>query len=121
MEEAKLMQKFLGTLGQIKVFHWATMSYAKHKALDELHESLSGLVDRFMEVYIGKHKSQPLKSFKISMDAQSDSSNLIKYLESERESLRVMHSQLKKETELQNILDEMMATFSQAIYLCNLS
>ena len=121
MEEAKLMQKFLGTLGQIKVFHWATMSYAKHKALDELHESFSGLVDRFMEVYIGKHKSQPIKSFKISMDAQSDTSSLMKYLESERESLRVMHSQLKKETELQNILDEMMATFSQAIYLCNLS
>uniref|UniRef100_A0A6C0CU70 Uncharacterized protein n=1 Tax=viral metagenome TaxID=1070528 RepID=A0A6C0CU70_9ZZZZ len=121
MEEAKLMQKFLGMLGQIKVFHWATMSYAKHKALNKLHESLSDLVDRFMEVYIGKHKSQPLKSFKISMDAQSDSSNLMKYLESERESLRMMHSQLKKETELQNILDEMMGAFSQAIYLCNLS
>lgn len=121
MEEAKLMQKFLGMLGQIKVFHWATMSYAKHKALDELHGSMSELVDKFMEIYIGKHKSQPLKSFKITMDAQSDTSSLMKYLESERESLRVIHGQMKKETELQNILDEMMGAFSQAIYLCNLS
>jgi hypothetical protein len=121
MEEATIMEKFLGMLGQIKVYHWATSSYSKHKALDELHGSLSDLVDKFVEVYIGKFKKQPLKVFKISMDAHSDTTKLDKYLETERETLRKMHGQFGKTSELQNILDEMMAAFDQAIYLCYLS
>ena len=121
MEEATIMEKFLGMLGQIKVYHWSTVSYSKHKALDELHGSLSDLVDKFVEVYIGKFKKQPLKVFKISMDAHSDTTKLDKYLETERETLRKMHGQFGKTSELQNILDEMMAAFDQAIYLCYLS
>lgn len=121
MEESMLMEKFLGLLGQIKVMHWATMSYAKHKALDELHGSLSDKIDEFMEVFIGKYKKQPIKSFKITMPAHSDVSKIDKYLETERESLRDLHSQFKKVSELQNILDEMMGAFDRAIYLCNLS
>ena len=121
MEESNLMEQFLAMLGQIKVIHWATMSYAKHKALDDLHGALSDKVDEFMEVFIGKFKKQPIKSFKITMAASSDVSKIDKYLESERESLRVLHGQFKKVSELQNILDEMMGAFDRAIYLCNLS
>lgn len=121
MEESMFMEKMLGMLGQLKVFHWSTMSYAKHKALDELHESLSGLVDRFMEVFIGKFKKQPIKSFKITMEAHSDTSKLEKYLETEREALRKIHSQFGKISEIQNILDEMMSEIDKALYLCHLS
>lgn len=120
LEENKVMEYFLGLLGQIKVFHWATMSYAQHKALDGFHESLSGLVDTFVEVYIGRYKKQPIKSFKITMDAVSDTSKLDKFLEVERENVRKMHPVFNKSSELQNILDEMLAAFDQAIYLCNL-
>lgn len=120
LEENKVMEYFLGLLGQIKVFHWATMSYAQHKALDEFHESLSGLVDKFVEVYIGRYKKQPIKSFKITMDAVSDMTKLDKFLEVERENVRKMHPGFNKSSELQNILDEMLAAFDQAIYLCNL-
>jgi len=121
MEESNLMETFLGILGQLKVFHWATMSFSKHKALDDLHGAFGELVDRFIEVYIGKFKKQPIKSFKITMHAHSDVSKLDKYLETEREALRKIHTQCVKTTELQNIVDEMMAEFNKAIYLCNLS
>lgn len=121
MEESILMEKFLAMLGQLKVLHWATMSYPKHKALDHLHSSLSSKVDEFMEVFIGKYRKQPLKTFKITMTANSDVSKIEKYLESERETLRELHGQFKKVTELQTIIDEMMGAFDRAIYLCNLS
>jgi len=120
LEENKVMEYFLGLLGQIKVFHWATMSYGQHKALDDFHGSLSGLVDKFVEVYLGRYKKQPVKSFKITMDAVSDMSKLDKFLEVERENVRKMHPVFNKSSELQNILDEMLAAFDQAIYLCNL-
>lgn len=121
MEESLFMESFLGMLGQLKVFHWSTSSYAKHKALDDLHGSLSELVDRFIEVFIGKFKKQPIKTFKISMEAHSDTSKLDKYLETQREQLRKFHTQFGKSTELQNILDEMMSEIDKALYLCHLS
>ena len=120
MEEAKLMEYFLGLLGQIKVFHWATQEYSKHKALDELHSNMNSLVDKFIEVFIGRYKKQPLKNFKIEMAAHSDMSKLEKFLEVERENIRKLHTQLKTVSELQNILDEMLLCINQSIYLCNL-
>jgi hypothetical protein len=121
MEEHKLIEYFLGILGQIKVFHWGTMEYGKHKALDELHSSMSGLVDKIVEIYMGHYKKQPLKNFKITMNAHSDLSKLEKFLESEKENIRKMHSQFKSLSEIQNIIDEMLMSFNQAIYLCRLS
>ena len=120
MDEQKITEYFLGILAQVKMFHWATTSYATHKALDDFHGSLSGLVDSFVEVYIGRFKRQPLKVFKISMEATTDTSKLIQFLEAERETIRKMHSSLSKSTELQNILDEMMSEFNRTIYLTHL-
>ena len=121
MDEQNITEYFLGLLGQVKLFHWSTMSYATHKALDDFHASLSDHIDHFVEVYIGKYEKQPLKVFKIKMDATSDSKKLMKFLEDEREVIRKMHGQFNKCSELQNILDEMMAEFSKTIYLCNLN
>lgn len=120
MEESKLMEYFLGVLGQIKVFHWVTQEYSKHKALDDLHSAMSSLVDRMIEVFIGRYKKQPVQNFKISMTAHADLTKLDKFLEVERENIRKLHTQFKSVTELQNILDEMLVSINQSIYLCNL-
>ncbi len=41
-------------LNTIKLYHWKTTSYSEHKATDELHERLSGHIDTFVEVLLGK-------------------------------------------------------------------
>lgn len=120
MNEKDVIEYFLGLLGQIKLYHWSTMSYATHKALNELHEELSGLVDNFVETYIGKFNKQPLPNFTVKMEAKSDTSKLLNMLEKERENIRSMHKQLKTSSELQNILDEMMSVINTTIYLCKL-
>lgn len=119
MEEHKLIEYFLGLLNQIKVFHWATMEYGKHKALDELHSNMSSLVDKLVEVFIGRYKKQPIQNFKISMTAHSDMTKLNKFLEVERESIRKLHIHFKGVNEIQNIIDEMLVSMNQSIYLCN--
>ena len=48
------VEVFLNILNTIKIFHWKTKSYALHKATDDLHSKLSGLVDSFVEVMLGK-------------------------------------------------------------------
>lgn len=120
MDESKLIEYFLGLLGQIKVFHWATPEYSKHKALDDLHSSMSGFVDKLIEVFIGRYKKQPVQNFKIAMTAHSDLTKLDKFLEVERENIRKLNTQFKNVAELQNIVDDMLVAINQAIYLCNL-
>jgi len=117
--EKALFEYFLGFLGQIKVYHWTTKSYSNHKALDDLHKELSGLVDELMEVYIGKYN--PNEVFSITMDANSEASNVIPYLEEQREFIRgIRNKSFKSCSEIQNILDTMMSTISNTIYLCRL-
>lgn len=120
MDEAKVMEYFLSLLGQVKTYHWSTMSYAVHKALDDLHEELSELVDDFVEVYIGRFKKQPVKPATLSFKVHTDTSKFIKYLEDERETLRKMHQSFSKNTELQTILDDMMKAINKTLYLCHL-
>lgn len=123
MSESDIIQFFLGVITQVKLFHWSTMSYAKHKALDDLHGALSDKIDNFVECYLGKYNKQPLKSFSIQPKAVSDTAGLEKYLNTLCEQLTAMHKAFEKEkaTELCNILDEMMSEVDKTMYLCKLS
>jgi hypothetical protein len=40
---------------QIKLYHWETLSFPRHKATDELVTNLDANIDKFVEVYIGKY------------------------------------------------------------------
>jgi len=119
--EKHLFQYFLGLLGQIKIYHWTTMSYSKHKALDELHSNISDNVDEIMEIYIGKYKRQSIELFDITMSANTDYNNIIDYLENQREIIKSLRNkQFKICTEIQNIIDNILGSISKTIYLCNL-
>jgi len=119
--EKTLFEFFLGFIGQVKLFHWTTMSYSTHKALDDLHSSLSKNVDNLIEIYIGKFNKQPIEKFNINMTAETDTTDLIFYLENQRENIKKMrNSSFKSCSEIQNIIDEMMGSINTAIYLCKL-
>jgi DNA-binding ferritin-like protein len=121
MAEKQLFEYFLGLLGQIKIYHWSTMSYSTHKALDDLHSSLSSNIDEIMEIYIGKFNRQPIEPFEVQMRANSDVSDIIGYLENERENIRGMRAKLfKTSSEIQNLIDNMLGSISRTIYLCRL-
>jgi DNA-binding ferritin-like protein len=119
--EKNLFEYFLGLLGQIKIYHWGTMNYSTHKALDDLHESLSDNIDEIMEVYIGKYNKQPIEKFEITMKANTDTSDIIGYLESEREKIRgIRNKYFKGCTEIQSLFDNILSNMSKTIYLCKL-
>lgn len=112
---------FLGLLGQIKLFHWTTNKYSSHKALDDLHKNLSEDIDKFVEVYIGKNNlnSNGISDINITMTAQTMPENDVKqYLKNQTEVLRRIRG--KSSTELQNIIDNMIASINQSLYLLNL-
>ena len=46
---------FLGLQAQIKIMHWQTKGYSRHKAFDDTLGELYDLVDSFVEEAMGKY------------------------------------------------------------------
>lgn len=120
-EDQLVLQDFTSLLAQVKLFHWATMSFAMHKALDELHASLSEKVDTLVESYLGRTKKQPLRKFTITCTASTDVAGVEAYLIEARDHILKLSTKWAKYPELQNTLQEMATDINQTLYLCRLS
>jgi len=102
----------------IKLYHWMTSSYARHKATDELLHSISAKIDRFVEVYIGRHgkpKSHSKKTIQYSL--LSDTA-LVAYLKDKAAFLEQINMQAT--TDLESIRAEIIESINQALYLFSL-
>jgi hypothetical protein len=113
---------FLTIQAQFKILHWQTQSYAKHKAYGEIYEALDGLIDTFMEVYMGKYGRPQLTEcdeIKISnlgeIKVDDFLNTIIEFLCSFNEFF-----QEPKDSDLLNIRDEMMAEVNKLKYLITL-
>jgi len=101
----------------IKMYHWNTTSFSRHKATDQFGEKLLGLVDKFVEVFIGRYKLKPnLSTIEINAHYMTDSGaeDLLKHA---RTSLQKMEL---KDSDLLTIRDELLAEVNQTLYLYQL-
>jgi DNA-binding ferritin-like protein len=113
---------FLEMLTMIKLYHWNTHSYSRHKATDELHEKLSDLVDEFVEVMQGKMFSpNRIRTINEEIRAITPTTKenmvdkILHYIEQLKNLNHLFSS--KKDSDLLNIRDEMMAHLNQFLYL----
>jgi hypothetical protein len=127
---SNVLLTFLTILDQIKLYHWQTLSYARHKATDELHSNFSSLVDKFIEVLHGRLTTKEKPKYRIQIEEDKCSitiknindnnavellKNIRKYLES-----TILLDVINNCTELINIKDEMLAIINNNIYLFSL-
>jgi predicted DNA-binding ArsR family transcriptional regulator len=63
----KVVGNLLHISNQIKIYHWQTFSFARHKATDELYADFNSLMDRFVEVLNG-NIIRTTKTKRISVD-----------------------------------------------------
>jgi hypothetical protein len=116
---------FLLTLrNQLKLYHWQTTIYARHIASDTLHQKLSSLIDRFVEVYIGRYNRRPKFSNPFNVQVkQFDDSDVVDILREYIHHLKYkVPEQLKEtDTDLLNIRDEMLGEIHQTLYLFGLN
>jgi hypothetical protein len=123
--EAKLLETFFDMLNTIKLYHWKTTSHAEHKATDELHERLSGHIDTFVEVLLGKMVPNRIQYKKSTApihdvnDKNAFQGHMIRYRNVLIELSNVLDS--KTDTDLLNIRDEMLSNINQFLYLFSLS
>lgn len=70
--------RLLGFVSSLKVAHWnASTALNDHKALGELYEAVEGLVDDFVETYLGKFKGQ-VSATTLPVEATQDYGALIR-------------------------------------------
>jgi hypothetical protein len=108
--------KFIGMLFQSRdmmhLTHLDTTSFAEHKALGAYYDAILDLTDSFTEKYFGRNKRVEIvipESKKMS--AVEHMKAMQKAIEAERD---------KYPSDLQNIMDEMVALVNKTLYLLTL-
>jgi len=118
-----IVKVFFHITTTIKLYHWQTTNFARHKATDSLHEALSELIDTFVEVYMGRYQRPVYQNgFKISIQELTDDTvvgiiqEYIDYLKND-----VPKYLKSSDTDLLNIRDEMLQNLNQTLYLFTLN
>jgi len=117
---AEISYVFLSLRTQIKIYHWQTLSYARHIASNDLLTKLDVNLDQFIEVYIGKYGRPKFtgKNSNIHLNNfhDTDAPQLI------RDAIEWLKNSLpkklkKSDTDLLNIRDTIVADLNQVLYL----
>lgn len=114
---------FFNMREQIKLYHWQTHSYSRHKATDGVVTSLDESIDKYVEVYMGKY-GRPKVTSRTNMTKVQNLSetSIVKFI---RACIMYLQGPLVKglkaqDTDLVNIRDEMLAELNQLLYLFTL-
>lgn len=118
-----IVQVFFNMLLNIKLYHWSTTSYARHTGSGALYDSLSGLIDQFIETYMGRYKRPEFKSTFNVQVKQFDDENIEDVLSEYVQFLKydVPNYLKESDTDIMNIRDEIMGEINKTLYLFTLN
>jgi hypothetical protein len=105
---------------QVKLYHWQTKSFARHKATDDLTATLDTLIDSFVESYMGKY-GRPSVRGSITLHNFSESAARSFVAKQTTYLTKVLPKKLKStDTDLLNIRDEILGELNKVLYLFTL-
>ena len=120
---SKDVQFFFTMREQIKLFHWQTKSYPRHKATDAVIDSLDTSIDKYVEVFMGKYGRMKMTGSTATIHVKNLSeTSIIKFIKT---CIAYLNKDLvqrlsKEDSDLVNIRDEMLAELNQLLYLFTL-
>jgi hypothetical protein len=123
----KLVSKLLQNIIQTKLLHWQCLLYGQHKALDELFNGLIDNGDTLVETVMGKYGRPTLVgddlNIKIYNFENPKDGDLTEFMEHLYQCYRVDCRSLfneEKDSEILNIIDEIIGLIDQTKYLISL-
>ena len=108
---------------QIKLYHWQTGVFARHKATDEVIESLDKAIDLYVEIYMGKYgRPNITRTTNLVQIKNMSEKSATKFI---KDCLAYLQGGLSKglkptDTDLFNVRDEMVGELNQLLYLFTL-
>lgn len=118
----ELLLNLLTLKNQMKLYHWQTKSYPRHRASDKFLEKTDDMIDKLIESYQGLYGRIYLKKSKnVVLDNMSDE-QMVDFLRKMKMYFKDISPRLfnKKDTELFNIMDEIVANIDVSLYLFTL-
>ena len=117
-----LVHTFFKFQHELKLYHWQTFSYSRHKASDKLYEKIVDLVDKFIETFMGKYGKRVHLSNRPLTIRSFNETTIIRFMKQFQTFLMNMDSLLpsKSNTDLLNIRDEILGAVNQTLYLFTL-
>jgi hypothetical protein len=95
------------------MLHLSTRSFAEHKALEAFYSAIGDFVDAFVEAYQGKYATRIV--YVAGFDLPKEPTEYLTYLKDEVATLRIADG-FPRDSELQNIVDEIASTIDSALY-----
>ena len=116
-----IIKTMLNFRNQIKLYHWKTDSYSRHKATDNFLELFDEKTDRFIETMMGCRNIKIKDKFKLEFTNINDK-NADDYVKTFRKWLAetLPKSLLENESDLLNIRDEILGDVNRMLFLFTL-
>lgn len=113
-----IIKPMMNFRNQVKLYHWKTTSYARHKTTDKFLELFDEKMDRFVETMLGSRDLKVKDKFKLDFININDSS-ATEYIKDFRKWLieSLPSSINEHETDLLNIRDEILGDVNRMLYL----
>lgn len=108
---------------QMRILHWQTTSFARHNAYGGIYDSLDDLIDKFVEVCMGKYGRIELNDDISSLELKNMKDlSINNYLNEFVDFLLDLTQEFddKKDTDVLNIRDEVLAEVNKLKYLLTL-
>lgn len=121
MDIIKLISTLFHAQLQAKMWHLETESFAEHKALQEFYEKIQELTDEYAEVCFGKHGRKSFSGVGMKFHGYN-SEKVCPFFQKLAEMLSGEARTIlgEKDTELANIMDEMLSLTNKTVYLLSL-
>jgi len=107
---------------QFRIFHWQTKSFARHSAFGGIYDSLDDLIDKFVEVCMGKHGRPNFQGGVSVLLSDLKELNPMEFCEITNDFLMDLNNKYDstKDSDLLNIRDEIMGEINKLKYLLSL-
>jgi len=103
----------------MKLYHWNTLCFSRHKSSDSFLDKLLDITDKFVEVFIGRYKVRPMLS-SINTDPNIINDERIVNLLTESRKFLEQFNDIIKDYELLTIRDDLLLEINQTLYLFTL-
>jgi hypothetical protein len=115
---------FLAFRDQLKLYHWVTLKYSRHKASDQLVTTITEQMDKFIETIQGSRNIRLKlsdKNKKITFENMTDSNIVDLLVIFKNWLIEGLPKYLNpSDKDLSNIRDEILGSVDQSIYLFSL-
>jgi len=122
MKNSEVVKFLLETQTQFRILHWQTKSFSRHSAYGRIYDSLDDLIDKFVEVCMGKHGRPTFTGGYVLAGRDIEELELTEFINLVCEYLVGLSEDYdpKMDSDLLNIRDEMLAEINQLKYLLTL-